>query len=363
LRIGADFEKRDVAGASDYNRGTMRVRYLRLAIGLALFVRGAFAAPVAIENAGFEAPYLGGNLPPQYSGDVPATAFPVGAPPAGWDPYGAVGGNAFVGVLNPGAMAVEPLATYFPGGAPEGENVALTFFDGHLGGAEFGIEQTLDAVLAADTRYTLTVEVGNIASGVSVVQPYAGFGFFDLRGFPGYRIEFLAGGVVVAADDNTLVPEEGEFLTSTVQIDVRDEHDRLGEQLAIRLVNLNDADVLDPVVDLEVDFDAVALDASPIPYGDFNADGVVDAVDYTVWRNNFGDETETAISNNGDGLSGVDAADYDIWKATYSDVAGSGGITPIAVSEPSSLGAILLWSVSARAVSRSRSHRGIGIRE
>jgi hypothetical protein len=329
----------------------MRAPILSFAIGFALFAHGIFAAPVAIENAGFEAPYLGGNLPPQFNGDVPATAFPVGAPPAGWEPYGAVGGNAFVGVLNPGVMTVEPLATYFPDGAPEGENVALTFFDGHLGGAEFGIEQTLDAALAADTRYTLTVEVGNIASGVSVVQPFASFGFFDLRGFPGYRIEFLAGGEVVAADNNSLVPEEGEFLTSTVQIDVRGDHDQLGEELAIRLVNLNEADVLDPVVDLEVDFDAVALDASPIPYGDFNADGVVDAVDYTVWRNNFGDETETAISNNGDGLNGVDSADYLIWKENYAPVVEIGGGTfaafPIPIPEPSmfQLGLLVLTAI------------------
>lgn len=106
-----------------------------------------YAAPVAVMNPGFEDPYLGGNLPPQYAGDVPATAFPVGAPPSGWAPFGGVGGTAFVGVLNPGVMAVEPLATYFPGGAPEGENVALTFFDGHQGGAEFGIQQTLSATL------------------------------------------------------------------------------------------------------------------------------------------------------------------------------------------------------------------------
>jgi hapalindole H/12-epi-hapalindole U/12-epi-fischerindole U synthase len=330
----------------------MRVWYLWLAIGSTLFVRSVFAAPVAMENAGFEAPYLGGNLPLPYNGDVPATAFPVGAPPAGWEPYGAVGGNAFVGVLNPGVMAVEPLATYFPDGAPEGENVALTFFDGHLGGAEFGIEQTLDAVLEADTRYTLTVEVGNIASGVSVVQPFASFGFFDLRGFPGYRIELLAGGVVVATDNNTLLPEEGDFLTSTVRLDVRGEHEQLGEQLAIRLVNLNQSDVLDPVVDLEVDFDTVALDASPIPYGDFNADGVVDAVDYTVWRNHFGDTNEAAIFYYGDGLNGVDATDYDLWKANYSSTAGSGGLAGERVPETTSRALFLIAAAAVQLLRR-----------
>lgn len=255
-----------------------------LVFGVLAFGAAARAVPIAIENAGFEAPYLGGNLPPQYAGDVPATAFPVGAPPSGWQPYGAVGGNAFVGVLSPGEMAVEPLATYFPAGAPEGDNVLLLFHDGHLGGAEFGVVQVLDATLTAGTRYALSVAVGNIASGVSVVQPYANFGNFDLRGFPGYRIDLLAGGDVIASDNNTLHPSEGTFEISTIQLDVDSDHEQLGEPLAIRLVNLNQADVLDPIVDLEVDFDAISLDASPILPGDFNDDGTVDAADYTVWR-------------------------------------------------------------------------------
>jgi hypothetical protein len=215
---------------------------------------------LAIVNAGFEAPYFGGNLPPQYAGDALPTAFPVGAPPTGWQSYGAIGGSAYVGVLNPGVMAIEPLATYFPAGAPEGDNVRLTFNDGHAGGVEFGFEQTLAAVLTARTVYTLTVEVGNIASGTSAVQPYASYGFFDLRGFPGYRVELLAGEATIAADENLLRPHEGTFLPTTVRMIVGETHAQLGAPLGVRLVSLNQQDVDDPVVDLEVDFDDVQLD-------------------------------------------------------------------------------------------------------
>jgi pectin methylesterase-like acyl-CoA thioesterase len=71
--------------------------------------------------------------------------------------------------------------------------------------------------------------------------------------------------------------------------------------------------------------------------GDFNNDGLVDAVDYTVWRNYLGDADETNISNNGDG-GGVGPTDYDVWKADYGDTtpgAGAGGLA--SVPEPTTL--------------------------
>ena len=309
------------------------------------------AAPVTVLNHGFEEPYLGGNLPPQYAGDVPATAFPVGAPPSGWAPFGGVGGTAFVGVLNPGVMAVEPLATYFPGGAPEGENVALTFFDGHQGGAEFGIQQTLSATLQPRTRYTLTVEVGNIASGVSVVQPYASFGFFDLRGFPGYRIDLLAGETVIGSDDNSLLPDEGEFLTSTFDIVIGNDHEGLDESLAIRLVNLNIQDVNDPVVDLEVDFDNVRLDAAPLATADFAADGDVDGGDLTLWQAAYA--VDAAADADGDGDS--DGSDFLLWQRQF-----TGDLSPltaaVAVPEPATILLCIAVSLplSGRAIAIAR---------
>jgi hapalindole H/12-epi-hapalindole U/12-epi-fischerindole U synthase len=290
------------------------------------------AAPVTILNHSFEDSYLGGNLPPQYAGDVPATAFPVGAAPSGWVSYGAVGGTAFVGVLNPGVMAEEPLATYFPDGAPEGENVALTFFDGHQGGAEFGIEQTLMASLELRTRYTLTVDVGNIASGVSVVQPYASFGNYDLRGFPGYRIDLLAGETVIGSDDNSLLPDEGEFLTSTFDVTIGNAHDDENGQLTIRLVNLNNQDVDDPIVDLEVDFDNVLLDASPLAGADFDADGDVDGDDLTLWQGAY--DLDFTADSDEDGDS--DGNDFLAWQRQYTGET-SATVAAAAVPEPMSL--------------------------
>lgn len=51
--------------------------------------------------------------------------------------------------------------------------------------------------------------------------------------------------------------------------------------------------------------------------GDFNNDGIVNAADYTVWRDNLGATTENALVGNGNGTSGVDVGDYDVWLANY----------------------------------------------
>ena len=49
--------------------------------------------------------------------------------------------------------------------------------------------------------------------------------------------------------------------------------------------------------------------------GDYNFDGVVDAGDYSVWRDTLGSTTDAAADGNGNGV--VDAADYAIWSSAF----------------------------------------------
>jgi hypothetical protein len=234
-------------------------------VGFAGLAAGAAGAdPVAVLNPGFEELYLGSNLPPQYGGDVPTGSFPTGPAPSGWSAYFAVAPapELFIGVLNPGTAADHaPAPACFPGGAPEGDNVVLLYADGDAGGAEYGVVQQLAATLEPDTHYALSVEVGNIASCAGLVSPY--LGFFDLDGFPGYRVQLLAGGVVIAEDAGALTPGEGLWETANVQLTTGASHPQLGQPLAIRLVNRHQPDVAG-VSGLEVDFDDVRLDASPV---------------------------------------------------------------------------------------------------
>jgi len=124
------------------------------------------------------------------------------------------------------------------------------FLDNVTGIAEAGLRQTLASTLQLSTQYTLTVQIGNFRP--SVGDPW------NFTGFPGYRVDLLAGSTLIASDNNTLSPAEGRYLTSTVSFATGLAHANAGQALAIRLVSLNGPGV-------EVNFDQVTLDAVAVP--------------------------------------------------------------------------------------------------
>ncbi len=222
----------------------------------------AQAEEILIINPGFE----------DISGEAPFNEFTFG-PLNGWNLYdpgsvtdGGDGPNYYIGTLRPterNPLTNPGVYENFPNGAAEGVRVGIAFnFDYTGGQGEYGFQQTLGATLAANTTYTLQVQIGNIASGFAVNGE-----FFTLDGFPGYRIDFLAGGVVLRSDNNSLAAAipEGQFGLSTVSFTTDANPAQLGQNLGIRLVNLNVVDPAFPSSDLEVDFDAVSLTANAVP--------------------------------------------------------------------------------------------------
>lgn len=84
--------------------------------------------------------------------------------------------------------------------------------------------------------------------------------------------------------------------------------------------------------------------------GDYNLDGIVDAADYSVWRDNLG--SETALVN--DDTPGVGDDDYDRWKANFGATPTSAaGALAAAVPEPSAWW-IALGSLGAMGLIRRR---------
>ena len=237
----------------------------RALVFLVLFPITLPAEELFITNPGFE----------DISGESAYNEFTFGPLP-GWSLYdsgnplpitdGGDGPTYYIGTLRPTER--DPVGNpgvyeNFPDGALEGIRVGIAFNYSFAGnGGEYGFFQQLGATLQGDTTYTLQVLVGNITSGYAVDSTY-----FDLRGFPGYRIDLMAGGAVLASDANTLagaIPD-GTFGLSTVSFTTTSNPDHLGEFLGIRLVNLNVVDPAFPGADLEVDFDDVRLTAEAVP--------------------------------------------------------------------------------------------------
>ena len=92
----------------------------------------------------------------------------------------------------------------------------------------------------------------------------------------------------------------------------------------------------------------VVLKLVNLPTGDYNRNGVVDAADYTVWRDTLG-QTGFGLAADGDGNHAVDVADYDLWKSHFGETAGSGaGATAAsaAVPEPSTVVMLIIAAAS-----------------
>ncbi|MCA9185924.1 MAG: hypothetical protein R3E01_36620 [Pirellulaceae bacterium] len=80
-----------------------------------------------------------------------------------------------------------------------------------------------------------------------------------------------------------------------------------------------------------------SLATATIVEGDYNRNGIVDAADYTVWKDAFGSTINLDADGNKNGV--IDAADYTIWKDNFGATLGQS--LAISVPEPANLALIL----------------------
>ena len=100
--------------------------------------------------------------------------------------------------------------------------------------------------------------------------------------------------------------------------------------------------------------------APPATNGDYNGNLVVDAADYTVWRDTFGLEVDLGTGADGVADGVIDNLDYAFWKSRFGDVIlMGGGSTAAAVPEPASWLLLLGGSLIITAA-RNSSPRGPG---
>lgn len=121
---------------------------------------------------------------------------------------------------------------------------------------------------------------------------------------------FAAGTFTLFASDHAIVGSLGSNLTGTI--------DGLAAELSLGLGS-----------------QSILLTVAPsVLAGDYNDDGVVDAADYTVWRDALGGGT---LANETASPGVVDEADFLAWKVNFGASGGGGAATAATVPEPATL--------------------------
>jgi hypothetical protein len=181
----------------------MKRFFLATAVGIAVVLTASLSSAVMITNGSFEDPAVG-------DGNFTMT------PPPGYT--GVVGG--IVGVFDPQNNFFSG-TTNNPVPAPaQGNQVA--FFFASDGQGPSSLSQTTTAVIAPDTRYTLSVAVGQ--SETSLGRP-----------FGGYNIALMSGANVLASSQNVTTPAPDSFSTVSVSFTTGLSDPSIGSLLAFRL--------------------------------------------------------------------------------------------------------------------------------
>jgi hypothetical protein len=100
----------------------------------------------------------------------------------------------------------------------------------------------------------------------------------------------------------------------------------------------------------------IRLDLSTVPPlvpGDYNADGIVNAADFTVWRDHVG-QTFALPNRSPDNNGPISTADYMFWKSHFGEHTGSAAGTAATVPEPSALALLAIGCVASWPAHRLR---------
>ncbi len=100
--------------------------------------------------------------------------------------------------------------------------------------------------------------------------------------------------------------------------------------------------------------------AAPVAglHGDYNANGVVDAADYIIWRNSLG-QSGSGLAADGDGDLTIDQDDYTVWRTNFASSAPA--FATAVVPEPAAFGLLVvigITTISGRSLS-TRKNRSI----
>ncbi|TWT35479.1 hypothetical protein KOR34_03710 [Posidoniimonas corsicana] len=181
----------------------------------------------------------------------------------------------------------------------------------------------------------LRVSGGTLAAGIDAQSGSA----VDLFA-AGFALDGLAiDGLQAPGDSRVLSARQGELLELTFA-------DGTTESFTLNASGSSSGDVFSPQAVLTLHLVA----AEAMLAGDFNQDGVVDAADYTVWRDHLGDAAG-ALANDPTGES-IGQSQYELWRSNY-----GANFSPAATGhapEPAVMAMLLLAGAATATLQRGR---------
>jgi parallel beta-helix repeat protein len=216
------------------------------------------------------------------------------------------------------------------------------------------INNTVDE--ASDGRWAMNIQdgsTGNTLGNNILMNENPDHGAIDISAdsLPGLSSDYNAvkssfttnGGTVISlAQWRTQTGQDAHSLSTTAatlfQNPAADDRRLLSNAAAVNAgTALNapatDIDGMPRPVGAAIDIGAYEFAATPSA-PDYNHDGIVDAADYTVWRDTLGSATKLTADGNDTDI--IDPGDYMAWKAHFG-ISGSGASTKSTVPEPATI--------------------------
>jgi hypothetical protein len=209
-------------------------------------------------------------------------------------------------------------------------------------GATLNIKESIPLIYPADSLVRLPISdwhesiVGGDASQFVQWETHSSETNISARigneGFPIHgQVSFSADGRTIWFNfDLISIPAQGGSANSPVTLD-------------ISKVVVWSGPVLDPIpVPQHLDLFVSEYPTTPEVPADYNQNGIVDAADYTVWRDTLG-QMGTGLAADGNGNGMIDGGDYTVWTTHFGEHAGSGSSANanVAVPEPTTLWMLL----------------------
>lgn len=168
--------------------------------------------------------------------------------------------------------------------------------------------------------------------------------YYRARGFDGSSDSlYTPDGFGLDPEDNESLSNTGSFRWERNTTEFEVGSSLVGVPLEFRLaMREQDAELDAFVLSTNLSLSDEELDALfDVLAGDYNGDQVVDAADYTLWRDTFG-QTGTSLAADGDQSGEVDMGDYTLWQNNFGSTASISSSTASSAQVPEPVSAALL---------------------